>query len=645
MRTISAAQEKVLSSSSFVSHLRVLTKGADEEEIDLTTLEGKNWVRSASWGDSVENQVASAKVQLVAAMRRLNLAPLDGASKLNAVGPALGLNREIKIETASLPKGVAPTAGDWQLMFHGYIDAISWESDPITLDCRDLGKQLQETWIEKEYVYGPVKNQTSCRTWAPNEYFAAYESVLPTSPNGYSYQNTDENGGLTGSTEPVWPTTFGIGVEDGTPIWTCMGPAPDRYGATPWQPATAYSVGDLVSVPYGTGSVDVRVYRAAVAGTSASTTPDFSAWGMSASDGTVTWQRRTFDRYDSLEMMIREMLLDHFGNEDLSVPAASGWILSEWRQQRTPVLDAIRNLAGMIGWDVRYRYDSSTGSFRLTLYSPDRTKTTPDRTFTQSQYHSIDSLSISSADIRNVVEVVYSDSSAVATNGIDYQRKTVSVSNAASIAKYGRRWCEIAEASASNIDTATEATALANAALSDLCEPTAEQSVSMRYFWPVDTGDLYRFTANGKHSSTDLDLAVVAYEHTFADGRATTKLTCRGKPTLGGRRWHKRLARPGVASSSRTAEPNAPTNVTVTNAAGRSLVKFIPYQPDYRAETELYVSTSSGFTPSGATLEQRGFTNSFTVFRSAGTYYGKLITRDRFGNESAPSSQFTLAPT
>jgi hypothetical protein len=207
-----------------------------------------------------------------------------------------------------------------------------------------------------------------------------------------------------------------------------------------------------------------------------------------------------------------------------------GWSILKYNQSKIHVLEALRAIATQIGWDVRYHWQATTASFELMFFQPDRAKSTPDHTFEQTDYHKITRLSFARYNVRNVVTVDYEDSA----TGV---RASVSVNNAASITKYGRRAMAFVLSSEDQINTSTEATLLANAALSDLKEPTADHGVAMPYFWPVQLGDLYRWTANDVHYSSNQDLAVVGFRHKITAKEASTTLTTRGTPAGGFKRW------------------------------------------------------------------------------------------------------------
>jgi hypothetical protein len=249
------------------------------------------------------------------------------------------------------------------------------------------------------------------------------------------------------------------------------------------------------------------------------------------------------------------------GTVTLDVPVSPGWALHKYKQDRVKVLEALRALASQIGWEVAFSYDASD-VFQLTLFETDRAKTTPDKTIGPSQYLDIRALSLELDNIRNVVLVPYYD-----TTGAP---QTESASDAPSISKLGRRYMEIQEAATSNIDSTTEAQALADAVVSDLVQPPVTHEVEMPLFWPAQFGDLYRFTANGVHYDTDQDLAVVGVRHQWKDGVGLTTLACAGKPRGAYREWLRReVTRKTIERPSLTASQTlAPTDASIVFTGG-----------------------------------------------------------------------------
>jgi hypothetical protein len=316
------------------------------------------------------------------------------------------------------------------------------------------------------------------------------------------------------------------------------------------------------------------------------------------------------------------------------------WSILKYNQRKIHVLEALRTLAIQIGWDVRYHWQTTTASFELMFFQPDRAKSTPDHTFSQADYHKITKLAVKRYDVRNVIVVSYDDS----TSGV---RASVSVNNAASITKYGRRAMELALGSGDQIDTSTEANLLANAALSDLKEPTMDHGVSMPYFWPVQIGDLYRWTANIVHYTSDQDLAVVSYKHKTTDKVSSTVLMCRGTPAGGFKRWLEMDSRLGVATPSDVKSDAAPQNVAAATGIEGITVTYddpLGYTPPVKdwAYTECYVDTGAvADPPAGAHLKASGRVLRFDIIGlTPGTAYNaRLVMYDHAGNKSATSAQ------
>jgi hypothetical protein len=213
-------------------------------------------------------------------------------------------------------------------------------------------------------------------------------------------------------------------------------------------------------------------------------------------------------------------------------PADSpGFMITPYSQQTQSVWDALLALAQLFGWDVRYKWHTATpAGFRLVMYDPGRSKVVPDYTFTSDNYYEPTRVSLNRADIRNAVRVRYIDSSTGNPTDVD-------VSNVASMIKFGRRWMMISRSSASLIRTGAEATALGNAALSDLATPVVDHQVDGPYFYAAELTDLYKWAANGVHYDTDQTAALFDVHHSLSRDKCRSSFGVRGVPSGGYRRW------------------------------------------------------------------------------------------------------------
>lgn len=317
-----------------------------------------------------------------------------------------------------------------------------------------------------------------------------------------------------------------------------------------------------------------------------------------------------------LDTVMQEVADDNLDTSyTLNFPVATSAVVQHvagedpYGPQDQSVLDALRALAESIGWTIRWRhFDASASDWKWTVFNPSRTKTTPDHTFAAADYWNVTQMGQSIEDIRNVVEVEFTQSGgsrgkvvvtdSVSTGGAMTAAsatltvtggntfaatdvgKTIKVPGAGaagatltttiatyvsatqvtltvaasttvtgkevlwgSIADYGRRYMKISEADDSPINRLALATSLANAALSDLKDPDALLEIECRYFWPGEVGvDLYRFSANNKHFSSNQDLAAMSFRHRIAVGeRPTTWILTRGKPSGGVLMWKRRI--------------------------------------------------------------------------------------------------------
>lgn len=250
-----------------------------------------------------------------------------------------------------------------------------------------------------------------------------------------------------------------------------------------------------------------------------------------------------------LEDALQAMLDDWAPGTALVVWGAPNWNVREWAQDTGSLLEAMRNLAGQIGWEVRGRWQADN-TFRLTLFQYPRGKTATDWSIGPDEYEDVTPVEKRIDEVRNVISVLYRDPA----DGDDAPPREVVREDEASVARYGgvRRWFQIERGASDNIDTEEEAVRLAEAVRSDLSEPLASQKVTTLFFPLVELGDLVLLQANGRDYDSDQALAVVAYEHTIADGEGATSITFRGKVAGAFRRWLSRGGEPESATPAGT---------------------------------------------------------------------------------------------
>lgn len=517
MRALTTAQNQALTSTQRTVRFRVLidaTGGGSFQ--DMTSFAGYDWVQGVSYDEQVDQPVAACQVRLARAVFDLSLSPFMGGSKLNQGFALLQPNRRIKVDQITALIDTPQMASAWTPVFDGYIDDVDPGSEVVTLDCRDLGAKLTDTFIRTERNYG---------------------SAL------------------------------------GVPITTVMQQILD----------------DNINTP-------------------------------------------------------------GFGPVTLYAPVVPTFLVLPYKQEKMPVMDALVARVDQIGWALRYKWDPTTSAFRLTLYDVQRAKTLPDWSFGPDDYYDVSGLKVSNKDVRNVVQIIYS-------NKASGTRDKVIVTNTASTQKYGERFAEITEASASQIDTPAEANAMAQAILSDLCEPGAEHTITTDYFFACELGDYYQFLPNTKHYDSLQKWAVIGVRHELnAEGKCTSAITTRGKPATAYKRWLRIEGRPGVAPAAGYLAPEAPAAVSAYSALGTVVVVYSPLNPERWSRTEVFMDVTGIPDPGVDSVTGQNLPMSQNLRVAAGkttrfdinslvpgaTYFGRLQVLDVYGNRSPVSGQFSV---
>ncbi len=231
---------------------------------------------------------------------------------------------------------------------------------------------------------------------------------------------------------------------------------------------------------------------------------------------------------------VMQDILTEFGTLTLYTPSSPGFLVTTYRQQRSSLMDALQQLAALIGWVVQPRWDNGTSAFRLTFYDPVRAPGGTDWTWAADRYEAVPDFTLSRLDVRNAISLWYTDATNV--------RSQVTAEDASSIAKYKRQWMEIEEAEDSPIDTSAEAQAMIDDALLDLKDPIAGQEIKTMSFWPIQVNDYYQFTANDVHYTANQSFGVTGFRHEFSGGHVDTFIRTRGSPAGFIKPWIKRSA-------------------------------------------------------------------------------------------------------
>lgn len=400
-----------------------------ETWVDLTDLNGFDWVKGVEYGESLDTPAWTATVRLHSHLTDnplFSLSPFLANSVNNIGGVLIQPYRKIRISTGIVPMGDPRSSATFNIVFLGRVSSYTMRDGEIALQCLDRTSELQAFFIEAEREYGASDPTTA----TAEDVEEIIQNILD------DHYNTNTT--ISGTASAARTDALASRTTDGSPY-------------------QLYSSGGDSTTPFNI-------------------TTDFA--------------------------------------------------IREYTQSKMQVWQACQALADTIGYQLRMRWHEGSGvdDFVLVLEEPDRAKSTADFTLdpTLGQCH-IETVELSSADVRNVVRVGYADS------GTNY---TFSEDNdASSIAKYGRKFMEIQEASTSQIDTSAEAVKMRDAALKDLKEPTAKVSITAPYVWYAQLNDLVAIEADNFFFDTQNKLAILSRRNVIQQGGvALTSFQLEGLP-------------------------------------------------------------------------------------------------------------------
>lgn len=348
-----------------------------------------------------------------------------------------------------------------------------------------------------------------------------------------------------------------------------------------------------------------------------------------------------------LETVLQEIIDDHAdvgaetlrgGKPTVYCPVSPSFGMRKRSIGFDPIQTVLKSKTDQIGWQIRYVWNDDVKDFLLTLSEPDRAVSVVLRTFDPDVYDELRSVAVDEANIRNFCHVVYGDV-ADTDNLAVAKRKRASASNTASIEKYGRRYCQVAEEVTSDVDTLAEAEALAEAVVADLAEPKVSIEMVLPTWPQAELSDYYAVSPDDRHFSAVQNLAVIGYSHSLNAQGGTTVIKLRGQPVAQYNRYMSILSQPGAGGAPFRA-PETPSTVSIA-AGPRSAEVTFDYPTAARSsqfdQAEIHLGTAPGFTASSATLV-KAVRGNRTVLENLPLEkkYAQVIFRDRNNNVTEP---------
>lgn len=584
------------------THVRVKLEDSEGVMIDLTNLEpdSTNYVQSVQIDRSVDSFSRTASIVLRREFDSFSLAPDMEGSLFNtdsggSYGPQVHLRRRVFVEVAVVPAGREPQDWDFVLHFDGLTNNVSWPDEEMTLLVNDLSQELESTFMLTQRSYAGTPISSIDDSGAANRYVVQFSEPHHLSAlSEFTVFDTENYDGLktvltVDSTTQVTTSQTGTGSI-----------AVESVGYIQQPTLIADVINQIIADNDPAGDASPDVYKGG--------TP--TVWETTA----LTWTLRYF--------------VQNYGN----------------------VMEAIADLASQPGALLSFEFDDFQQVYRLYLREPDRSATWSSG---MASFGEIDligepsEVSFSLDDIRTKLTVGYFDLDGTADSDGGYPKAEEVAVNLTALGKYGLRASRISNTW--NIDSSTEAQALADAGVDDMSEPLAFVSVDVHFRRYLEVNDLGRFDLPSRHFSSSKDLAMTSISEVISsNGFAMSSLSLRGLPSGSPSAWQNMM---DPANDRHNRLPLPAANVIVEAVPDGLVARWDPpVNPGKRSVDwyEVHISkTGAAFTPSASTLQQ--------VVRGSGAFIGGLdanddytvhiVARDLQRNESAKSTFKVLAPT
>ncbi len=209
-----------------------------------------------STGQVLSNTITNVVTPLVVGFTTINLTITNPAASVGGSDLEDLQHAQTFAPLVFKSRQVAVTQGDYRALAGSYADplfgrvavaeAISSRSAATDIELQNLLVDISDNLSAATLA---VQNFVGFNTWSKNTAYGASAYIVPNPSNGSFYQAFQ--GGISGSTQPIFPTILGATVQDGTLVWTCQGPIFSANGlalAAAALAATIQSQTDLTSV-------------------------------------------------------------------------------------------------------------------------------------------------------------------------------------------------------------------------------------------------------------------------------------------------------------------------------------------------------------------------------------------------------------
>jgi hypothetical protein len=182
VRSLLTGERSTITGTGYARHLKLEVQNGSGTWKNVGDLLGVDYVIGGGWGEDMDQPVGTASVRIRRRNGSTSLSPLVVGSILNVdddgfYAPLLEKGRAFRAWSATVPNGTLPTSSDWREGMQGRIDTVAWDSDPIVIDCSDLGAWLADTQIKVDGVqYGTVPTGTPLAT--------ALQHIIDDTPSG-----------------------------------------------------------------------------------------------------------------------------------------------------------------------------------------------------------------------------------------------------------------------------------------------------------------------------------------------------------------------------------------------------------------------------------------------------------------------------